>query len=98
MSGPVRAGAMRQGSRPRFFTAYSFAIVTGGLFLLSLVAQLLFQVIEVRNDAASHGEAFMWPVFWPQRRRAPRMLRRRRARFLPICWRATVGFRRSWRP
>ncbi len=66
MSGPVRAGVMRRGSRPRFFTAYSFAIVTGGLFLLSLVAQLVFQVIEVRNAAASHGEAFMWPVFWPQ--------------------------------
>ena len=66
MPGPARAGAMREGGRPRFFTAYSFAIVTGGLFLISLAAQLVFQLIEVRNDAASHGEAFTWPMFWPQ--------------------------------
>lgn len=51
--------------RPRFFTAYSFGIVTGGLFLLSWVAQLVFQMIEQRNDAAAHGEPFAWAQFFP---------------------------------
>lgn len=61
---PTADGAARRG-RPRFFTAYSFGIVTGALFLLSLAAQWTFQLIEVRNDAATHGEAFSWPQFWP---------------------------------
>ncbi|WP_341359594.1 DUF6766 family protein [Georgenia sp. M64] len=52
--------------RPRFFTAYSFAIVTGALFVLSWVGQLVFQLIEVRNDSAEHGQAFEWAQFWPQ--------------------------------
>lgn len=52
-------------TRPRFFTAYSFGIVTGGLFLLSWVGQLVFQMIEVRNDAAAHGDAFDLAQFWP---------------------------------
>ena len=53
-------------NRPKFFTAYSFGIVTGALFLLSWVGQLVFQLIEVRNDAAEHGTAFSWVEFWPQ--------------------------------
>ncbi len=52
-------------NRPKFFTAYSFGIVTGGLFLLSWVGQLVFQMIEMRNDAATHGEAFDLAQFWP---------------------------------
>jgi hypothetical protein len=52
--------------RPKFFTAYSFAIVTGTLFLLSWVGQFVFQLMEVRNDAAEHGQAFEWLEFWPQ--------------------------------
>ena len=52
--------------RPKFFTAYSFGIVTGALFLLSWVGQFVFQFIEVRNDAADHGQAFEWGQFWPQ--------------------------------
>lgn len=52
--------------RPSFFTAYSFAIVTGALFALSWVGQLVFQVIEVRNDAVEHGAVFEWAQFWPQ--------------------------------
>ncbi len=51
--------------RPRFFTAYSFAIVTGTLFLLSWVGQFAFQLIEFRNDAAEHHQAFAWPEFFP---------------------------------
>jgi hypothetical protein len=52
--------------RPKFFTAYSFAIVTGTLFVLSWVGQFVFQLIEVRNDAAEHGQVFEWVQFWPQ--------------------------------
>lgn len=52
--------------RPRFFTAYSFALVTGAFFLLSWVGQFVFQLIEVRNEAAEHGTAFDWIQFWPQ--------------------------------
>jgi hypothetical protein len=43
---------------PKFFTAYSFGIVTLGLFLLSWVGQLVFQLMEARNDSAQHGEPF----------------------------------------
>ena len=63
-SQPFALGA-RPRSRPKFFTAYSFAIVTSGLFLLSLVAQFAFQLIEFRNDAATHGEAFAWSAYLP---------------------------------
>ncbi len=52
--------------RPRFFTAYSFGIVTGALFLLSWIGQLVFQLIEVRNESAEHGAEFEWAQFWPQ--------------------------------
>lgn len=52
--------------RPRFFTAYSFAIVTGTLFLLSWIGQFVFQMIEVGNDAAEHGQSFEWGAFLPQ--------------------------------
>ena len=53
-------------NRPRFFTAYSFGIVTGALFVLSWVGQLVFQLIEVRNEAEQHGTPFEWSEFWPQ--------------------------------
>jgi hypothetical protein len=52
--------------RPKFFTAYSFAIVTLGLFLLAWIGQFVFQLIEVRNDSAEHGQPFEWAQFWPQ--------------------------------
>ena len=52
-------------NRPRFFTAYSFGIVTAGLFLLSWVGQFVFQLIDARNDAASHGEQLDMAQFWP---------------------------------
>jgi hypothetical protein len=53
-------------NRPRFFTAYSFAIVTGALFLFSWAGQFVFQLIEARNDAAEHGSVFEWSQYWPQ--------------------------------
>lgn len=52
-------------NRPKFFTAYSFAIVTGALFLLSWVGQFVFQMVEMRNDAAAHGEEFELAQLWP---------------------------------
>lgn len=52
-------------NRPTFFTAYSFGIVTGGLFLLSWLGQFVFQAMEVRNDAAAHGNDFAWGEFFP---------------------------------
>lgn len=51
--------------RPKFFTAYSFGIVTGGLFVLSWAGQFVFQLIEERNQAAAHGQAFSMAEFWP---------------------------------
>ena len=57
---------MAKQGRPRFFTAYSFALVTGALFLLSWVGQFIFQLITVRNDAAEHGQAFAWSEFFPE--------------------------------
>lgn len=51
--------------RPRFFTAYSFGIVTGALFLLAWTGQLVFQMIEMRNDASAHGQTFTLAEFWP---------------------------------
>jgi len=53
-------------NRPPFFTAYSFAIVTGAFFVLSWFGQFVFQLIEVRNDAAEHGTTFEWSQYWPQ--------------------------------
>lgn len=52
--------------RPSFAKAYSFGLITIALFLLSWVGQFFFQLIEVRNDAAEHQQAFSWMQFWPQ--------------------------------
>lgn len=51
--------------RPRFFTAYSFGIVTGALFLASWLGQFTFQLIEQRNEAAQHGLSLTWAEFFP---------------------------------
>ncbi|WP_129336745.1 DUF6766 family protein [Cellulomonas endophytica] len=52
-------------NRPRFFTAYSFGIITGLLFLLSWIGQFVFQLLEERGVAEQHGETFAWGDFWP---------------------------------
>jgi hypothetical protein len=49
----------------RLLRDYSFAWVTGVLFLASLLAQLAFQVTELAQEAAQHGSAFEWHEFWP---------------------------------
>ena len=73
-------------NRPPFFTAYSFAIVTGALFLLSWVGQFVFQLIEARNDAAEHGTVFEWSQYWPQFLSAT--LENWQSEFLQLVWQA----------
>jgi hypothetical protein len=53
-------------SRPPFAKAYSFAIITLALFVLSWGAQFFFQMAEVANTAQEHGQSFSWSEFLPQ--------------------------------
>jgi hypothetical protein len=48
----------------RLLRDYSFAWVTGVLFLGSLLAQLLFQATEFTDEALQHGQDFTWDSFW----------------------------------
>lgn len=52
--------------KPHWSRAYSFALVTGALFLVSWIGQFIFQAIEVKNNAEEHGQTFAWGDFWPQ--------------------------------
>ena len=52
-------------SKPPFYRAYSFGIVTGVFFLLSWVGQFVFQAIRFGNEAASQGQSFSWVEYWP---------------------------------
>ncbi len=52
--------------KPAFGKAYSFALVTAGLFLFSWIGQFIAQAIVVGNEAKQHGEQFLWGEFWPQ--------------------------------
>lgn len=72
--------------RPRFVTAYSFALVTGALFLLSWAGQFVFQLIEERNDAAAHGQGFSWAEFLPAFLSAT--LENWQSEFLQLVWQA----------
>jgi hypothetical protein len=40
--------------------------ILAALFLGSWIAQFFTQLAEVRGDAQTHGEKFMWSDFWPQ--------------------------------
>ncbi|WP_156043790.1 DUF6766 family protein [Cellulomonas sp. URHE0023] len=73
-------------NRPPFFTAYSFAIVTGALFLFSWLGQFVFQLIEARNDAAEHGTTFEWAQYWPQFLSST--LENWQSEFLQLVWQA----------
>jgi hypothetical protein len=46
--------------------AYSFAVVTGLMFLLAWAGQFVFQLMVATDEARSNGEAFAWSRFWPQ--------------------------------
>ncbi|HKX66566.1 MAG TPA: DUF6766 family protein [Intrasporangium sp.] len=52
--------------KPRFPRAYSFGLVTAGLFVFSWVGQFVTQLVVERNDAAEHGQEFSMSEFWPQ--------------------------------
>lgn len=52
--------------KPKWTKAYSFALVTGALFLASWIGQFIFQAVTVANDAKEHGQSFAWDDFWPQ--------------------------------
>lgn len=52
--------------KPGFAKAYSFAIVTAGLFLVSWTGQFISQAVTVANEAQQHGQQFEWADFWPQ--------------------------------
>jgi hypothetical protein len=52
--------------KPRWVKAYSFALVTGALFLFSWLGQFAFQMISTSNEAQEHGQSFSWSEFLPQ--------------------------------
>jgi hypothetical protein len=52
--------------KPAFAKAYSFAIVTAGLFLFSWIGQFVMQMMVERNDAREHNSSFHMSEFWPQ--------------------------------
>ncbi len=52
--------------KPSFAKAYSFGIVTAGLFLLSWTGQFFTQLVVVRNESAEHGQPFEWSDFMAQ--------------------------------
>jgi hypothetical protein len=58
--------ARDQRGKPPFVKAYSFALVTLTLFVLSWTGQFVFQLISVRNDAQEHQQPFQWSDFFPQ--------------------------------
>lgn len=51
--------------RPRWWTAYSFVLATGLLFLLSWYGQFLFQAREFVDDAHAHGHDVTWADYLP---------------------------------
>jgi len=73
-------------SKPRFARAYSFALVTGGLFLLSWTGQFFAQLVVERNDAVEHGQDFEWGDFLPQF--AASTLENWQSEFLQLIWQA----------
>ncbi|HEY0698543.1 MAG TPA: DUF6766 family protein [Micromonospora sp.] len=62
-SGPPDGPPFR---KPRWPKAYSFALVTGALFLVSWIGQFLFQMVVESNEATQHGQSFAWSEFLPQ--------------------------------
>lgn len=63
---PVGRSAGPPFRKPRWPRAYSFALVTGALFLVSWIGQFIFQMITESNEASQHGESFAWGEFLPQ--------------------------------
>ncbi|MFG2052758.1 DUF6766 family protein [Micromonospora sp. NPDC048930] len=52
--------------KPTWPKAYSFALVTGALFVFSWLGQFFFQLTVESNEASQHGQSFAWSEFLPQ--------------------------------
>jgi hypothetical protein len=52
--------------RPRWHRAYSFGLITAGLFVFSWVGQFVTQYLVVRDETTQHGQAFEWSQFTAQ--------------------------------
>lgn len=73
-------------SRPKFFRAYSFLIITLILFLISWGGQWIFQLNEVRQEAQMHGAPFQWADFWVSFFQST--FENWQSEFLQLCWQA----------
>ena len=81
--------------KPRWQRAYSFLWVTLALFVISWVGQFVFQLTEVRNDAAQHGQPFEMSDFWPQFLSST--FENWQSEFLQLCWQAAgLAFLLFW--
>jgi hypothetical protein len=72
--------------KPSFAKAYSFALVTGALFLFAWIGQAVFQWIEAGNEAAAHGETATAAQFLPRFLAAT--LENWQSEFLQLVWQA----------
>lgn len=72
--------------RPRFHRAFSFGLITGALFLLSWLGQLIFQAVAFGNEAREHGQQFSWADFTPQFLAST--LENWQSEFLQLVWQA----------
>ena len=73
-------------AKPPFRRAYSFALVTAGLFLFSWIGQFFAQLATVRNEAEQHSQPFEWGDFLVQF--ASSTLENWQSEFLQLVWQA----------
>ncbi len=72
--------------KPRWPRAYSFALVTGILFLLAWLGQFAFQLQVSAAEADAAGQPFSWALFWAQFWAAT--LENWQSEFLQLIWQA----------
>lgn len=81
--------------KPRWTRAYSFVLVTAGLFLFSWIGQFVAQAITVSDEAEMHGQQFAWGDFWPQFLAST--FENWQSEFLQLCWQAAgLAFLLFW--
>ena len=81
--------------KPRWARAYSFLLVTAGLFAVSWLGQFIAQLIVVHDEANEHGQTFMWSEFWPQFLAST--FENWQSEFLQLCWQAAgLAFLLFW--